>query len=198
MRKVITVCILDENRFFVQGVQQILLTYFKVEGVRFVGESEEARADLVFWSIRKGGPLQLCCHRKAEKPTTSGYITVSNKLRSTPSRCLREEGHIWRQARPQALLLLVEQCLQSRDNLVRPVHCPYCRVLVLTVREQEVMRCIGWEMTMKNVANYLSISQKTVSAHKRAAMRKLGFHRNSELYHWLLLGGLDQIKRPYP
>lgn len=198
MNKTIAVCIQDANRFFALGIQQILLTYFQLQGqgVRFVGESEAASADLVFCAVHKGWPLQLCRYWVPGKPVAPVFIAVRATQSNTTNKCLREQGSLWRRARPQALLVLVEQGLKEREKPVPPALCPCCMSLALTEREREVMHCMSWAVAPKNLPQQLNISHKTVSSHKRAVMRKLGFKRNAELYHWLRLGGLDQIKRP--
>lgn len=198
MKKTITVCIQDDNRFFAQGIQHILLSHFQRlgQGVRFVDPQQAACADLVFCSVRKGWPLQLCRHCVPGKPVVPVFIAIRATQHIKSARCLREQGSLWRRARPQALLTLVDKGVKAQGNPVPPALCPCCMSLSLTEREQEVMRYMSWEMTPKSLPQHLNISHKTLSSHKRAVMRKLGFRRNAELYHWLRLGGLDQIKRP--
>lgn len=195
MKISITVCILDANRFFALGIQHILMPHFQRQGqgVRFVDEQEAARADLVFCAVHRGWPLQLChpC-----KPVVPVYIAIRATKTERARRCWRELGSLSRHSRPQMLLALVDEVLKVQGEPVPPALCPCCMSLSLTEREVEVMRYMSWELTPKSLPRYLNISHKTVSSHKRAVMRKLGFRRNAELYHWLRLGGLDQIKRP--
>jgi DNA-binding CsgD family transcriptional regulator len=199
MKKTITVCILDVNRFFAQGIQHILELHLQHEGqgVRFVDEHEVARADLVFRSESKGWPLKLCHAGQQDKPVASVYIIIRTTSTERAGYCWREQGSLSRHSRPQMLLALIDEWLKLESKPLPPALCPCCMSLSLTEREVEVMRFMSWEMTPKSLPRYLNISQKTVSTHKRAVMRKLGFKRNTELYHWLRLGGLDQIKRTY-
>ncbi|WP_440515061.1 helix-turn-helix domain-containing protein [Serratia sarumanii] len=62
--------------------------------------------------------------------------------------------------------------------------CPCC-TQTLTSRERQVLSCIKGAYDINHIARSLSLSPKTVSAHKRNAMLKLGFRRNNELYYWL-------------
>ncbi|WP_163500294.1 helix-turn-helix domain-containing protein, partial [Escherichia coli] len=57
-----------------------------------------------------------------------------------------------------------------------------CQHRGLTLREQEIMRCMTREMGVTQIARMLDISVKTVSNHKMSVMRKMGFRRNAELY----------------
>lgn len=65
----------------------------------------------------------------------------------------------------------------------------------LTLREREVLRCLKQGKSQMETAYAMSIKDKTVSTHKRTAMRKLNFKRNHELYHWLLEDGLASLEK---
>ncbi|WP_447889719.1 helix-turn-helix domain-containing protein [Serratia fonticola] len=56
---------------------------------------------------------------------------------------------------------------------------------VLTPREIQVLSEIGQGLQSVLIAKKLGLHVKTASTHKCAAMRKLGFSRNQELYYWL-------------
>lgn len=61
----------------------------------------------------------------------------------------------------------------------------------ITRREREVLQAIAAGLSPTQIARKLQISTKTVSAHKQASMRKLGFQRSHNLYHWLWQGSPD-------
>lgn len=118
MKKIITVCTLDTNRFFVQGVQHILVPHFQRQGqgVCFVDEQEAARADLVFRSVSKSWPVQLCLPGEPAKPVAPVFIALRATQGDKTNKCLREQGSLWRCARPRALLALVEQGLRTQNE----------------------------------------------------------------------------------
>ncbi len=60
----------------------------------------------------------------------------------------------------------------------------------LTPREREVLYQLLQGKTHACVARLLGIKEKTISSHKRTAMKKLNFKRTNELFHWMLQGGL--------
>lgn len=197
MSNIVRIGIVGSNRFFALGIQQILLPYFRARGqeVRFVRWSEMQHADLVFLSVSNDWPLQLCRHYSPETLVLPVFIAIRGTQIAISNRCLREQGSLWLRVSPDTLLLMVEQGLKAQGNFVLQGFCSYCMSVALTEREQEVMRYMSCEQEQKSLPKRLNISHKTVSAHKRSAMRKLGFRRNTELYHWLRLGGLDQIER---
>ncbi|WP_413504407.1 response regulator transcription factor [Serratia grimesii] len=54
---------------------------------------------------------------------------------------------------------------------------------------------LSFGVSNKTIGQLLNISEKTVSSHKRSAMRKLHLRRDIELNYWLLHGGLYSIHR---
>ena len=66
----------------------------------------------------------------------------------------------------------------------------YARGAVLTSREQEVMRLLAEGRTVREVAAELSLSIKTVEAHKLNLMRKLDIHNRASLVEYATQKGL--------
>jgi DNA-binding NarL/FixJ family response regulator len=59
----------------------------------------------------------------------------------------------------------------------------------LSDREAEVLRKIAWGYSNKEIAAQLSLSVKTIEAHKANAMRKLGMHSRIDIVRFALLQG---------
>ncbi|MED8847176.1 LuxR C-terminal-related transcriptional regulator [Escherichia coli] len=55
----------------------------------------------------------------------------------------------------------------------------------LSVREREIVVCMKLKMTDDEIASGLNLSKKTVSAHRRNILLKLGISNRSELYRHL-------------
>jgi two-component system, NarL family, response regulator NreC len=66
----------------------------------------------------------------------------------------------------------------------------YPRGAVLTSREQEVMRLLAEGRTVREVASDLSLSVKTVEAHKLNLMRKLDIHNRTTLVEYAIQRGI--------
>lgn len=64
---------------------------------------------------------------------------------------------------------------------------------LLTSREQEVVRLLAEGRTVKEVANDLSLSIKTVEAHKLNLMRKLNIHNRSSLIEYAVREGMVSV-----
>lgn len=59
----------------------------------------------------------------------------------------------------------------------------------LTDRESEVLRQIAWGYSNKEIAQRLTLSVKTVEAHKANAMRKLGIGNRIDIVRYAILQG---------
>ena len=66
----------------------------------------------------------------------------------------------------------------------------YARGSVLTSREREVMRLLAEGRTLREVASELSLSVKTIEAHKLNLMRKLDIHNRTSLVEYAVQRGL--------
>jgi DNA-binding CsgD family transcriptional regulator len=58
------------------------------------------------------------------------------------------------------------------------------------LREQEVMRLLAEGRTVREVASELSLSVKTIEAHKLNLMRKLDIHNRASLIEYAVRTGL--------
>jgi len=63
----------------------------------------------------------------------------------------------------------------------------------LTTREREVMKLIAEGYKNKNVAEYLSISLKTVEKHRSNMMKKLDLHSASSITSYAIKNGLTSL-----
>jgi two-component system, NarL family, response regulator NreC len=66
----------------------------------------------------------------------------------------------------------------------------YQATAALTVREEEIMRLLAQGSTVREVASELSLSIKTVEAHKLNFMRKLDIHNRATLIEYAMRRGL--------
>lgn len=64
---------------------------------------------------------------------------------------------------------------------------------LLTTREREVMKLIAEEHRNKDIANYLSISMKTVEKHRSNMMKKLNLHSTSSITSYAIKNGLVDL-----
>lgn len=198
MKPHVVVAIQDTNQFFALGIKYILQTYFMAKDYtwHFVPTTSEIKIDLMVLAEPSYSPMLVSRLGEQKEDRLLGTIVVRDNtimgIRSLkpdqvgPSLLgLREEAKV--------VVHLLEQVFnQACFQPVRAVKKRVCFSVKLTPRERDVLQRICWEQTPSQIAGRLALNVKTVSTHKLTAMRKLGFKRNSELYHWLRHGGLEK------
>lgn len=200
MKPRITIAIYDCNHFFAQGIRYVLQAYFTARGweTRFVVAVPFVTADLVVsaepWNSEY--PCRANGHGRQSRSAVLVVRESGNARRAIRAPCRSELGAVTRKDTPEAVTRLVGRVLDISAQPLTPQSgiCPRCSPS-LTSQERAVLLGIKWELTSGRLAVLLNLHVKTISTHKRNAMRKMGFRRNSELYHWLREGGLDYGKR---
>lgn len=61
---------------------------------------------------------------------------------------------------------------------------------VLTARQQEVLRLVAWGYTTQQIAQQLTLTAKTVEAHRARIMERLGLLNRAELVRYAFQAGL--------
>jgi FOG: EAL domain len=108
------------------------------------------------------------------------------------SRCPEIEGNLSLSDTPEFALKLLKKgvtraCSQHPQGilLVKNAACTQCKSNVLTQREQEVVQQMAKGVSQRNIALQYGCKMKTVSAHKRAAMKKLNIKNNITLHQYM-------------
>ena len=65
----------------------------------------------------------------------------------------------------------------------------------LAPREREVLKLLSEGETSRQIAEFLSISPRTVETHRRNIMRKLGIHSVAALTKYAIREGLTSVER---
>lgn len=104
-------------------------------------------------------------------------------------------GYISRTASPQELIDSIRSV--SRGEPILPAEVELAGVehptSTLTAREQQVMEMLSRGMTNREIAEYLSISIKTVDTHRGHVLKKLGLRNNSELTRFAVKHGYISV-----
>jgi DNA-binding NarL/FixJ family response regulator len=113
---------------------------------------------------------------RALKSGASGYLTKD----SIPDELLKAIRRIL-QGRKYVSASFSEKLLLSFDgDIERPVHEK------LSDREYQVMRMIASGKTLKDIADDLALSIKTVSTYRSRILEKTGMKNNAELTHYAI------------
>lgn len=194
IKKTLTIIIIDDDKFYTLGLTIALSLYLKNRGIRanfYFDYMSGNDADIIFQSVRCGTCLFAVTpiSKRGEKPI---YFSIANRKDAHLQHLYRVERKIHVLYRHQSINTLyqhLESCLliqtQASENTQRTTN------KMLTLREQEVLYHLKQGKTPADVASCMGIKEKTISSHKRAAMKKLNFRRTNELFHWMLQGGLS-------
>ena len=110
---------------------------------------------------------------KAVSAGARGYMLKNSAATQLTAGIRRVAQQDDQNARGLSLFTSDLKALAASNNFPRPS--------VLTLREQEVMRLLAEGRTVREVAAELSLSIKTIEAHKLNLMRKLDIHNRTSL-----------------
>lgn len=173
----------------------------KNKKVKFIlGHSITEPVDMIFQAVR-GGTFIAPYRKHHTYCGESHYFAIVDNKDSNLQRIhkiINKNNTLYRNQPISTLLTLIgkklfSQPLSAQKRLPTQdffLHKP------LTRREHEVLRHLSQGKTHASTANCMGIHAKTVSTHKRAAMKKLNLKRTSELFHWMLQGGLSRYQSP--
>jgi DNA-binding CsgD family transcriptional regulator len=190
MARVLKILIVDPDQFFVSGLQQAVKAHFHAKGIPVIFMNQPlsyAMADLIFWApgftttVMPKGLLAGQSHKYHLIMLMSQHKThqVTNNV----------PWVFYRHQSPGKLYSLIDQVtnIPTSDNIGSIKNMDIIKPLTsLSPRQMEVMSYVSKGMCPKKISENLNINKKTVSCHKRTAMRKLQLNRLTDLHHWLL------------
>ncbi|WP_395313730.1 LuxR C-terminal-related transcriptional regulator [Enterobacter sp. ECC-219] len=186
LNKTVRVVILDEDEFFKAGLKMALSAYLEFRNWKadFSYEYNPGKGiDILFESIYRGTAMHCLnsgvpyCFILADR-----QCTHLGKIKND----IKEINIIYRHYPVIAVLQFIGNTLfpaQKPSEQMKTTR--FLRHQPLTHREREVLQYLRQGKNPAAVAAIMGISERTVSTHKRAAMRKLNFSRMIELYHWM-------------
>lgn len=183
-KKHINIFIQDPNQYFAQGLTALL----QVEDLRrhttvtFLTQQNRYLADLI---IVPDDPTSfLKAYSTAMMNARRNVLLIQDNFRyRAVSQTLYRAGIIKRRDSINTVQRLIETAFEKHNDSANDD--ALYRSPPLTFREGQILTAIAQGLQLNRIARQLGVHSKTVSAHKCAAMRKLGFSRNHELYLWL-------------
>jgi len=128
--------------------------------------------------------------RAALRSGVAGYVTKGSADR-TVLEAIRT-AHAGKTYVDPALSDVVTAELMVSGRLKRATDAP------LTPRMQEVLRLVAWGYTTQQIARQLSLTPKTVEAHRARIMERLGLLNRAELVRYAFQAGLMDAAPPTP
>lgn len=189
----IKVIIADEHYLFRQGIKALLSSVSDVQVVDEAATAAEAlllaethSADLLMLDAALSDPhFDLVKRMKERRPQTQ-VLLVGNSGESSRDERASEAGAAGWLARDWAAPDIIKAICktvpqpQPARTIVRTMSAVQAEV-ALTRREQEVLHLLMGGNSSREIAIALSLSVKTIEAHKFNLMRKLDVHNRGEL-----------------
>jgi DNA-binding CsgD family transcriptional regulator len=190
MIRILRILIVDTDQFFVAGLEQAVREHFNARNTEVIFLRFALlypNADLIFWAAY--------CPDKVMPPGLLENRTVIQLMSQQMPHLLADNTALvfYRHQCANCLSSLLDQIMHTALN--RPAEImreenKEPTFLALTPRQWEVIGYISSGMSLYEISKRLRIGRKTVSAHKRAAMRNLRLNKITDLHNWLLSNGL--------
>lgn len=209
----ISIIVADDHGIVREGLRRLLESEADLEvcgeaedGRQVLDEVERLRPDIVVLDITMPlmGGLETLERLRAEHPDTKVILlsvhTDPPFIQSAVG--LRVDGYVLKTGRADEIVTAIREVMKGGSyfspvvarEIVEQVRAPHTEspdpFTLLSTREREVLQRIALGLSAKEVATELSISTKTVEAHRTSLMRKLNVRKATELVRYALRHGL--------
>ncbi len=214
-KRTIQIMIADGNGLFRGGLRTLLSTeggFQVVEeasgALEAVAKVKSMRPDVLVMDlalIEAEGQQAAHALRQAHARTAILFLTREDEPEHLEMAVAAgARGYMLKNSTPAHLITAVREVASSLDDpnstglsrLVPDLQAlaqsnqGYTRGSALTLREQEVMKLLAEGRTVREVASELSLSVKTIEAHKLNLMRKLDIHNRTSLVEYAIQTGV--------
>lgn len=209
----ISIVVADDHGIVREGLRRLIESEpdLKVcgeaeDGRQVLEEVERSHPDVVVLDItmpRLGGLETLERIRSAHPGTRVILLSVHHDPPLVQSAIgLRADGYVLKNGRAEEIVTAIREVMKGGSYFSPPVAREIVEQVrspgidspdpfaLLSAREREVLHLIAEGLSAKEVATELSISTKTVEAHRTSLMRKLGVRKATELVRYALRHGL--------
>jgi len=204
------VLLADDHVIFLDALKKLIEPVCLVIGTATDGRSlismaEKLRPDLVIADINMPhlNGLEACDRLKQKLSETKFiFLTVSEDPYFAEEAIRRGAcGYLLKKVAAGELFKAIQTVMSGRIYVTRlisrePVGVFVSRALShrhhepLTFRQREVLHLLAEGKSMKEVADILHVTPRTVAFHKYSMMQQLGIERNSELVRYAVQSGL--------
>ncbi|MGN7975526.1 helix-turn-helix transcriptional regulator [Serratia sp. 22264] len=179
----VNIFIQDPNQYFAQGLSALLQIeeLCRDTTVTFLTHQNRYLADLII--VTDDPSTFFKAYSTAMMNARRNVLLIQDNPRYRAVSPLYRASIIKRRDSINTVRQLIETAFKKHNDST--TDDALCRNPSLTFREGQILTAIAQGLQPNRIARQLGVHSKTVSSHKCAAMRKLGFSRNHELYLWL-------------
>jgi DNA-binding CsgD family transcriptional regulator len=195
-----TIFLSDNNHYLVQGLRSVLEAYFFQHGIkaRITGNLTQYKtcqvAIIPYFNEECSLSHYLHNYLKDHCPMTF-LMLDEGKLRFFENFSLRQNQQFLSRSKSVDQLLQQLTWAFKKFSFLQQENGHYCCCSPtdnLTTREVDVIKYWSSGLETHVISEKMGISLKTISTHKRNAMKKMNLSKNIELYTWAKDAGLAQ------
>lgn len=193
-------------RRLIEGEGDIRLCGEASDGGEVLAQVEKHRPDVVILDIGMPQVTGLETLEQIRKKHPE-IRTILLSIHSDPPMvqnavALGVDGYLLKNARPDEILAAIRAVIRGGSYFSPPIAREIVAQIreprpaseqpfaTLSAREREVLHLIADGLSAKEIASRLSISAKTVEAHRTSLMRKIGVRKATELVRYAVRHGL--------
>ena len=200
-----TVLIADDHPIVREGLVSLLKEYdFEVvgdvgDGATLVEEAKRLRPDVIVidLSMPQLSGLEVLIKLKQERIDSKVVVLTmhNDATRATQAMKAGASAFLLKESAGEELVAAIQNVLQGHIYLTAAVTQAVINQIAdaggrsaaaLTSRQMEVLRLIVKGQRMKEIANSLNLSTRTVETHKYEMMQVLGLHSTAELVRYAI------------
>lgn len=214
----IRILIVDDHAILREGIRALLASYDDIEvvgeasdGIEAVEKAREMTPDLVLMDIAMPGlgGLEATLEVRKVSPKSKVLVLTQYDNKEYIFRFLKAgaAGYVLKKAVGSELISAI-RAVHGGDSFLYPsiaktviegylkpkieeAEATYDR---LTDREKQVLKLVAEGRTSKDIAGELTVSVKTVMAHRANIMEKLGLHSRTELIKYAIRNKLIEVE----
>jgi DNA-binding NarL/FixJ family response regulator len=198
----IRILIVDDHVMFREGLKQILAKHSDMKVVDEAGSGQEAmekvlrhKLDIVLLDISlpgKSGPV-LLSEIKKSKPELAILVLSMHPEDQYAVRMMKAGalGYMTKESAPEELISAIRKVAGGRRYISSKLaeemavaldnNTPKFPHQLLSNREFQVMRMLASGKSLKEIADEMTISEKTVTTYRARILEKMKLHNNVEL-----------------
>jgi DNA-binding NarL/FixJ family response regulator len=197
-----SVYIADDHQIVIDGLMLLLrneepyiIAGYANNGKTALEEINKLKPDIVLLDLRMPEPdgLQITRHiREHQLPCKIIILSMHSDTRYVnDAKNFGADGYLLKNTGKAELILAMERVLANELYFPQRKETPQPLDLVLTPREQDVLRLIVNEQTSQQIADQLSLSTYTIETHRKNIMKKTGAKNLAGLVKYAIEQQLD-------
>jgi DNA-binding NarL/FixJ family response regulator len=203
--KKVRILLADDHMLVADALKSLLEPTYEVVGIvadgrALLAAAEKLRPDLVVVDVGMPQLNGLDATRQIKRllPTVKVMIVTMNEDSTLVAEAFRAgaSGYMLKHSASQELLQAIQEVIKGASYLsprvtrgavsalLRGDNAESERARELTPRQREVIQLLAEGRSMKEIADTLTISLRTVAAHKYRVMEMLDIRTNADLYRY--------------